>query len=196
MARSPARRRRSPCRRRRSHPNFAYRPETGEEIYHSLLGVPILRAGHVLGILVVQNAKPRSYAEEEVEAIETVAMVLAELVAGGELIGPAESRHAEGATLLPARLTGIVLNEGTAMGLAVPHRREIVVSRIVAEDREVERQRLETALEEMQGALDALLQRSEMARASEGREIPGGLPHVRRGSGLATAHGRGRFTAG
>ena len=27
-----------------SHPHFAYRPETGEEIYHSLLGVPILMA--------------------------------------------------------------------------------------------------------------------------------------------------------
>ena len=43
-----------------AHPNFAYRPETGEEIYHSLMGVPILRGGRVLGVLVVQNRTPRN----------------------------------------------------------------------------------------------------------------------------------------
>ncbi len=37
------------------HPQFAYRPETGEEIYQSLMGVPVLRSGRVLGVLVVQN---------------------------------------------------------------------------------------------------------------------------------------------
>src|SRR6201991_4105239 len=62
-----------------SHPNFAYRPETGEEIYHSLMGVPVLRGGRVLGVLVVQNRTPRHYTEEEVETLETVATVLAEL---------------------------------------------------------------------------------------------------------------------
>src|SRR5215467_15426359 len=73
-----------------SHPNFAYRPETGEEIYNSLMGVPILRSGRVLGVLVVQNRALRNYTDEEVEALETIAMVLAELVASGELIGPEE----------------------------------------------------------------------------------------------------------
>ncbi len=155
----------------RSHPNFAHRPETGEEIYHSLLGVPILRDGHVLGVLVVQNVTPRSYGEEEVEALETVAMVLAELVAGGELIGAEEARHAESETLLPTRLTGIVLNEGPAMGLAVPLRREIVITRIVAEDREAERGRLDAALRDMGGALDELLGQSEVAKHGESREV-------------------------
>ena len=42
-----------------SHPQFAYRPETGEEVYHSLAGVPIVRAGRVLGVLVVQNRTRR-----------------------------------------------------------------------------------------------------------------------------------------
>ena len=52
-----------------SHPNFAYRPETGEEIFHSLMGVPVLRAGHVLGVLVVQNRTKRHYAEDEIETL-------------------------------------------------------------------------------------------------------------------------------
>ena len=47
------------------HPAFSYRPETGEEIYHSFLGVPILRAGNTLGVLVVQNRARRTDSEEE-----------------------------------------------------------------------------------------------------------------------------------
>ena len=68
-----------------AHPAFSYRPETGEEIYHSFLGVPILRAGNTLGVLVVQNRARRTYSEEEVEALQTTAMVLAEMIASGEL---------------------------------------------------------------------------------------------------------------
>ena len=68
-----------------AHPAFSYRPETGEEIYHSFLGVPVLRAGNTLGVLVVQNRARRTYSEEEVEALQTTAMVLAEVIASGEL---------------------------------------------------------------------------------------------------------------
>ena len=67
------------------HPAFSYRPETGEEIYHSFLGVPILRGGNTLGVLVVQNRAHRVYSEEEIEALQTTAMVLAEMIASGEL---------------------------------------------------------------------------------------------------------------
>ena len=67
------------------HPAFAYLPETGEEIYHSFLGVPVMRAGRTLGVLVVQNRSHRTYVEEELEALETTAMVLAEMFAAGEI---------------------------------------------------------------------------------------------------------------
>src|SRR6516162_9426325 len=75
-----------------AHPNFAYRPETGEEAYRSLMGVPILRGGRVIGVLVVQNRTARQYTEEEIEALETTAMVVAELVASGDLVPRAETR--------------------------------------------------------------------------------------------------------
>ncbi len=52
-----------------SHPAFAYLPETGEEAYNSFLGVPVLRAGRTLGVLVVQNRTKRAYREDEVEAL-------------------------------------------------------------------------------------------------------------------------------
>ena len=140
-----------------NHPDFAYRPETGEEVYRSLMGVPILRDGRVLGVLVVQNVTQRPYAEEEQEALETVAMVLAELVASGELVAPDESRRADSAALLPVRLSAIVLNGGLGMGQVVLHERGIVIRQTVAEDTEEERARLRTAVSEMHAALDALM---------------------------------------
>ncbi len=77
-----------------NHPAFSYRPETGEEIYHAFLGVPLLRAGNTLGVLVVQNRTYRVYAEEEIEALQTTAMVLAEMIASGELQGLATLKAA------------------------------------------------------------------------------------------------------
>src|SRR5437764_11097595 len=47
-----------------SHPAFSFRHARAEEIYHSFLGVPILRAGNTLGVLVVQNRAKRTYVEE------------------------------------------------------------------------------------------------------------------------------------
>ena len=55
-----------------NHPSFSYRPETGEEIYHSLLAVPVSRGGSdVLGVLVVQNRTERLYSDDDVEAAAT-----------------------------------------------------------------------------------------------------------------------------
>src|SRR5690348_4600760 len=79
-----------------SHPDFAYRPETGEEVYHSLMGVPILRGGRVLGVLVVQNRTRRHYTEDEIEALQTIAMIVAEIAASGDLVSPIEQQPGEG----------------------------------------------------------------------------------------------------
>ena len=154
-----------------SHPDFAYRPETGEEIYHSLMGVPILRGGRVLGVLVVQNRTLRSYTEDEVEALQTIAMVLAELAASGELVGPGELAPSDGIALLPLRLEGIRLNAGLALGAAVLHEPRIVIRQIVAEDPEAELERLHKAVSEMQSAIDDMLAASDVADGGEHRDI-------------------------
>ena len=65
------------------HPAFSFRPETGEEAYHSFVGVPILRGGHTVGVLTVQNRTMRQYSDEEVEALQTTAMVIAETLGLG-----------------------------------------------------------------------------------------------------------------
>jgi len=153
-----------------SHPNFAYRPETGEEIYHSMLGVPILRGGRVLGVLVVQNRTFRDYDEEEIETLQTIAMVLAELVSGSDLITPEDTMRADLA-LAPARLDGMRLNEGIAIGRAVLHQPRVSIRQMVADNSDLEAKRLDEALSSMHSAIDDMLASSEMADGGEHRDI-------------------------
>jgi phosphotransferase system enzyme I (PtsP) len=153
-----------------SHPNFAYRPETGEEVYHSMLGVPILRGGRVLGVLVVQNRTFRDYDEEEIETLQTIAMVLAELVSGSDLITPEDTMRADLA-LAPARLDGLRLNDGIAIGRAVLHQPRVSIRQMVADNPDLELKRLDEALSSMHSAIDDMLASSEMAEGGEHREI-------------------------
>lgn len=154
-----------------SHPDFAFRPETGEEIYQSLMGVPIMRGGRVVGVLAVQNRTKRAYADEEIETLQTVAMVLAELVAGGELISRDELMRTDGNALLPFKLEGISLNPGIAIGHVVLHKPEFNLTRLVAEDPKVESDRLRQAVSEMHGALDEMLKLSALEKDGEHRDV-------------------------
>lgn len=153
------------------HPLFAYRPETGEEIYASLMGVPILRGGRVLGVLVVQNRTQRHYTEEEVETLETIAMVVAELIAGSDVAGADTSVLEARAGWASRRLEGTAMCGGLAAGQAVLHRHGAQVTRLVADDPAVERARLQGAVQSMWGSLDAMLDRPEMADGGEHRDV-------------------------
>jgi phosphotransferase system enzyme I (PtsP) len=153
-----------------SHPAFAYLPETGEEIYNAFLGVPILRAGRTLGVLVVQNRAHRTYYDEEVEALQTTAMVLAEMIAVGELQGLARP----GTSLdvkRPLSLKGTPLSEGIALGHVVLHEPRVVVTQLIAEDTDKESQRLEQSIANLRLSVDDMLSRDDIAPAGEHRDI-------------------------
>ena len=152
------------------HPAFAYRPETGEEIYHAFLGVPILRAGRVLGVLVVQNKTQRLYLDEEVEALQTTAMVLAELIASGELRG-LSGPGGDLDLMRPMRLTGLSMAEGLGLGHVVLHEPRVVVTNLIAEDLRGEEGRLERAIEQLRLSVDDLLNRDDISHGGEHREI-------------------------
>ena len=153
------------------HPDYAYRPETGEEVFQSLMGVPVLRGGRVVGVMTVQNKTRRRYDDEDVDVLETVAMVLSEMVGSGELVSREELAPSDGIALLPLRLEGIGLNAGTGMGRVVLHQPRFRVERLVAEDTDFEKNRLKTAVSEMHGALDNMLESSHIAKDSEHREV-------------------------
>jgi phosphotransferase system enzyme I (PtsP) len=152
------------------HPQFAYRPETGEEIYHSLAGVPIVRSGRMLGVLVVQNRTRRHYDEEEIETLQTIAMVLAEMVAAGHFVSPNEVQQVDGIGLLPLRIDGVQLTPGVAIGYAVLHEPRIMIQRVVAEDLTSEGKRFQDALGAVREDVDRLLEAEDM-QSGEHREI-------------------------
>ena len=154
-----------------SHPDFAYRPETGEEVYHSLMGVPILRGGRVLGVLVVQNRSLRHYTEDEIEVLQTIAMVVAELAATGALVNPLEIAQSQGGGLLPLRLVGIRLNPGLAIAPAALHEPRLPIPQLVAEDVEGELKRLRHGVTTMRSAIDELVATSRGLGTGEHRDV-------------------------
>ena len=153
-----------------NHPSFSYHPETGEEIYHSLLAVPVSRGGgDVLGVLVVQNRTQRDYSEEDVEVLETTAMVLAEHLVSGDVAGV--NSAAEFSRSRAHVVRGQPISEGLALGHAVLHESRIVVTELRSENPAVETERLETAVDELKTTLDELLEQNEMAATGEHREV-------------------------
>lgn len=152
------------------HPAFAYKPETGEEMYNAFLGVPILRAGRTLGVLVVQNKSHRTYMDEEVEALQTISMIIAEMIAAGGLEPIA--RLGTGLDVRrPMQLEGVGLCEGVALGHAVLHEPRVVVSALIADDPNRELSRLEAAIEKLRISVDDLISRSEVATPGEHLDV-------------------------
>ncbi|MGP0089408.1 MAG: phosphoenolpyruvate--protein phosphotransferase [Xanthobacteraceae bacterium] len=153
-----------------NHPAFSYRPETGEENYNAFLGVPILRAGNTLGVLVVQNRARRTYSEEEVEALQTTAMVVAEMIASGELSALARP-GAEPAARRSLHLEGAVLADGIALGHVVLHEPRVVITNFIADDVQKELQRLEASIATVRADLDLMLERRDVADGGEHRDV-------------------------
>ncbi|MGE0420133.1 MAG: GAF domain-containing protein, partial [Acetobacteraceae bacterium] len=137
-----------------NHPAFAYRPETGEEPYASMLAVPVRRSGRTLGVLAVQNRAPRRYTEEEVDELETVAMLVAEMLSAQG--APDTATEGVGDTV-PRVFAGVTLMTGITIGPVVLHGMSTATIALLADDPAAERQRLHDAAERMQRGLDDLI---------------------------------------
>ena len=154
-----------------SHPKFAYRPETGEEIYKSFMAVPILRSGRVVGVLVVQNKASRHYSEEEEEALQTVAMVLAELVVSGDLITSQDQNDDTLDKAIITRFEGKVFAEGLAEGVAVMHEPRVEIIQHLSEDDVLQKSRLATGFDSLNKQLDEIMSAEDIIHHGEHREI-------------------------
>ena len=151
------------------HPAFAYRPETGEERFHSFAGVPIVRLESPIGVLAVQNQEPRRYEDVEIEALQTVAMVLSEMIGAARLVDGARRSRIRSAG--PLRLSGLKLVAGMAKGEAVFHEPRVVVEHTVAEDIEAERERVYGAFRKMREQIDNMARDAEFGTSAEHKEI-------------------------
>jgi len=149
-----------------NHPSFVYRPETGEEPYASMLAVPVRRAGRTLGVLAVQNRASRRYTDDEVEVLETVAMLVTDSLASGGDEAAAKgffgtvARHFEAAAL----------SAGIVLGPALLHGARRAPRRLLADRPEPELARLDLALAAMRKDLDALI-RNQLPDGEAPRDV-------------------------
>lgn len=153
------------------HPKFAYRPETGEEMYHAFVGVPILYSHKVIGVLVVQSKSSRMYSDELVEILHTVAMVTAELVMATkevDLYAVAGQAHP---MLQSQHFTGVTISSGIAMAPVVLHRPKLEISRLVTDDPGHEEERLKEAIIDLRQSVDRLIAEAGIAEDSEHQDI-------------------------
>lgn len=151
----------------REEPGFVYLPETGEDAVTSFLGVPIRRLGRMLGVLVLQNQAPRIYDEDEIEALSIVATVLAETADSGRLAEDLARRRL--AARGPWAFAGTPVQEGVALGQVVLHQPWVRVEHPIADNPEVERERLQRAMQALRGEVDQQL--AEALAGGEHRDV-------------------------
>ncbi|MDB5707452.1 MAG: peptidase [Sphingomonas bacterium] len=154
-----------------SHPDFAYKPETGEEKFHSFAGVPIIRRERAVGVLCVQHADPHKYDDVEIEALQTVAMVLSELIANADLADASGAASARPQSTAAMRILGLKLVDGMASGYAVFHQPRITIEHTVAEDTEAERHRVYAAFDKMREQIERMAAQAEFGVGGEHDEV-------------------------
>ncbi len=154
-----------------AHPDFLYRPETGEDKFHSFAGVPIVRRERAVGVLCVQHVDPRRYEEVEIEALQTVAMVLAELIANADLVDEETAAGLSPQMTGPQRLPGLSLVKGLAAGVAVFHQPRITIEHVMAEDRDAELQRVYLAFDKMREQIEKMAAQAEFGVGGEHEEV-------------------------
>ena len=155
----------------RAHPDFQYRKETGEEKFHSFAGVPIVYRERAVGVLCVQHVDPRRYEEVEIEALQTTAMVLSELITNAELVDEEEARGLTEEQTGPQSITGLTLVKGLGAGQAVYHQPRVQITQVMADDIEAERQRVYRAFDKMREQIDNLAGQAEFGVGGEHEEV-------------------------
>lgn len=154
-----------------THPKFAYRPETGEEAYHSFAGVPVFRASRVIGVLSIQTIAVRVFNSEEIEALQTISMVLSEILASyRDASGLGLPRHVS-ARRDSVILKGTSLVDGVAIGEAVFHQPGVTIQNTIADDVDEEKTRIRDAFKQMRAQIDQMMSAADVGHGGEHRDI-------------------------
>lgn len=155
------------------HPNFVYRPETEEENFKSFCGVPLLLGGRVVGVLVVQNIKQRHYNDDDVELLETIAILLGYLITSGDLIKPEEQLGGDGIGIVPTRFSGLRIHSGLAIGRAFVYNAAPRITRMMSDNTDEELSRLQQALDTMHISISGMIE-----NAANDMPVAAGQEHV------------------
>jgi phosphotransferase system enzyme I (PtsP) len=137
-----------------NHPRYVYRPELGEEPFAATLAMPVKRAGRILGVIGVMSRQAEIFAPVETEAIATVAMLLAEILATA---GATDMPEEGFSGTLPRRYAGHILSPGIARGNILAYGAAAPIARLLTDDSATELKRLEKALDKANKSLDGLI---------------------------------------
>ena len=149
------------------HVRFSYRPETGEDPYKSFLGVPILRQGRCVGVLVVQNSTEMRHAGEEVEVLETIAMLVAQILAAS----PGLIAGLSVIDRRPVSLKAACINSGLCIGRAALQDPVVPSAQYFSANPAAEQERLSEALARLRGWIEDVLNRGALLQAGASREV-------------------------
>src|SRR5210317_2099948 len=101
-----------------NHPAFRFLQETGEEIFQSFLGVPIVHQRQILGVLVVQQTTQRKFSDDEEALLVTVAAQISALIAHAKVSGRLHLSHADGEKPIDIHFKGVAGVAGVTTGTA------------------------------------------------------------------------------
>ncbi len=144
-----------------SHERYQYFPDTGEEVYHGFLGVPIIQQSQVLGVLAVQAIEGVRFDEDSVSFLITVAAQLANAITHAEVAGDVERLLGKGHRS-DRPLLGLAGSAGVALGTAVvvyPMADLNAVPDRMVSDTAAEEQRLMAAMDAVRNDIKQLLAR-------------------------------------
>ncbi|NRA29479.1 MAG: phosphoenolpyruvate--protein phosphotransferase [Parvularculaceae bacterium] len=157
-------------KRAHEHPDFAFRPETGEDKLNAFLGAPIVRSGKTIGVLTIQNNSPLGYSEEETEAAQMVSTILAEIISSERFLTESEVQEVEDLVHGPEYQAGTAIVQGIVQGTAYLLTPKRSSGSIFAKDLAEERKRLQDALSELQRSVDDMMAR-DRALSHISREV-------------------------
>ncbi|MHA6287406.1 phosphoenolpyruvate--protein phosphotransferase [Maricaulis sp. CAU 1757] len=154
-----------------THPAFIYKPETGEEPFNTFVGVPILRGGRMVGVLTAQTAVERNVAADEIETLQTVAMILAEIIASGDIADSEAMAGLDVRQSKPERFQGGAFSGGLACGVAVLFEPHVESTRLIADDPQAEEDRLDVAIDALRDSIDAMLDSGRVPFGGPTRDV-------------------------
>ncbi len=153
------------------HPQFLYIPQTGEERFHSLAGVPVIRRGQVIGVLSTQCETSEPLGDDAFDVLQTIGLIIAELLGEAELLYGAELAYASSQSLETHHITGSALAPGLAIGPVVIHQRSQAAHAVIADNPVAEQARLEGAMTAFRQSMDRLVAQSRHHTDAESRAI-------------------------
>lgn len=78
-----------------AHPRYKYFPETGEERFHSFLGVPLIENRKPLGVLVVQTSRRREFSRDEIRLLKAISSQASGIIIQARLLDSLRDKERE-----------------------------------------------------------------------------------------------------